>query len=50
MDEATLSEWNFDGCAISGEMKGKCLNRIDALKDFWFDWQHYHPNTEIYRH
>jgi len=49
-DAATLSQWNFDGCAISGEMKGKCLNRIDALKDFWFDWQHYHPNTGIYRH
>lgn len=49
VDEGTLSEWSFEGCAISGEMKGKCLDRIDALKDFWFDWQHYHPNTAIYR-
>jgi hypothetical protein len=49
-DAATVSEWNFDGCASSGEMRGKCLTRIDALKDYWFDWQHYHPHTEIYQH
>jgi hypothetical protein len=31
-------------------MNGQCLTRIDALKDFWFDWQHYHPDSSIYRH
>jgi hypothetical protein len=50
LDSNTLSEWNFEGCAISGAMKGKCLERIDAIKDFWFDWQHYHPKSTIYRH
>jgi hypothetical protein len=23
---------------------------FDVLKDFWFDWQHYHPNSDFYRH
>jgi hypothetical protein len=46
----TLSKWGFDGCALTGDRRGYCLTRIDALKDFWFDWQHYHPNTDFYRH
>ena len=50
VDASTLSQWNFDGCAIAGEMKGQCLSRVEALKDYWFDWQHYHPKTGIYRH
>jgi hypothetical protein len=50
LDGTTLSEWSFDGCAISGKMKGRCLTRIDFLKDYWFDWQHYHPQSAIYRH
>jgi Protein of unknown function (DUF3179) len=50
VDDATLSGWTFDGCSVSGEMKGQCLTRIDALKDFWFDWQHYHPHSGIFRH
>jgi hypothetical protein len=49
-DATTLSEWTFDGCATSGEMKGQCLPRIDSLKDYWFDWQHYHPHTGIFQH
>jgi hypothetical protein len=50
LDSNSLSEWTFEGCAVSGGMKGQCLQRIDALKDFWFDWQHYHPDSSIYRH
>jgi hypothetical protein len=50
LDSNTLSDWSFDGCAVSGDKKGQCLARIDALKDFWFDWQHYHPQSGIYRH
>jgi hypothetical protein len=49
-DAATLSQWDFDGCASSGELKGQCLTRIDSLKDYWFDWQHYHPQSRIYQH
>jgi hypothetical protein len=50
LDSDSLSDWSFEGCAFSGPMKGQCLRRIDALKDFWFDWQHYHPDSSIYRH
>ena len=50
LESTTLSEWGFDGCAISGSMQGRCLGRVNSLKDFWFDWQHYHPESDIYRH
>jgi Protein of unknown function (DUF3179) len=49
LEATSLSEWDFDGCALNGDMKGQCLARIDALKDYWFDWEHYHPKTGIYR-
>ena len=44
----TGTEWNFDGVAISGELAGKKLQKLVILKDFWFDWLNYHPNTSIY--
>ena len=50
VDDATVSNWTFDGCAISGEMNGQCLTRIYFLKDYWFDWQHYHPQSGIFQH
>jgi Protein of unknown function (DUF3179) len=49
IDNITASEWNFQGCAISGPAQGKCLDRINALKDYWFDWRNYHPQTTIYK-
>lgn len=49
IDPATASEWNFQGCAISGAAQGKCLDRVPALKDYWFDWRNYHPETSIYK-
>jgi hypothetical protein len=50
LDSATASEWNFQGCAISGPSQGKCLDRVPSLKDYWFDWRNYHPGTTIYKH
>jgi len=50
LDAATASEWNFQGCAVSGPAQGKCLDRVPALKDFWFDWRNYHPDTTVYKH
>ena len=50
LDTTTASEWNFQGCAISGPSQGKCLDRIPALKDYWFDWRNYHSDTTIYKH
>jgi hypothetical protein len=48
IDAPTGSEWNFQGCAISGQQKGQCLERIPAVKDYWFDWRNYNPQTTIY--
>jgi hypothetical protein len=49
MDDRTGSEWNFQGCATSGKSKGVCLEAIPMLKDYWFDWRNYHPQTSVYR-
>ena len=48
MDDTTGSEWNFQGCATSGKSKGLCLEAIPMLKDYWFDWRNYHPQTSVY--
>jgi hypothetical protein len=48
MDAATGSEWNFQGCAISGKGKGLCLEPVEVIKDYWFDWRNYNPSTTIY--
>jgi hypothetical protein len=49
IDDATGSSWNFQGCAVSGKSQGKCLERVEVIKDYWFDWRHYNPTTSIYR-
>ena len=48
MDAATGSEWNFQGCAVSGPSRGVCLERIPMLRDYWFDWRNYNPRTSVY--
>jgi hypothetical protein len=48
MDSQTGSEWNFDGCAVNGKSAGQCLTLVPAVKDYWFDWRNYHPDTSIF--
>jgi hypothetical protein len=48
IDSATGSGWTFKGCAVMGPAKGQCLRPLPALKDYWFDWQLYHPNTTVH--
>jgi hypothetical protein len=48
MDSKTGSRWDFSGVAISGSLQGKQLRQIYSLKDYWFDWKNYHPQTLIY--
>jgi hypothetical protein len=48
MDAATGSRWNFAGCAVAGKLRGTCLHRVDVIKDYWFDWRNYHPQTSVY--
>jgi len=50
MDSVTSSLWDFQGCAFQGSAKGKCLEPVYILKDYWFDWHTYHPDTLLYRH
>ena len=47
-DSETGGEWNFEGCAVSGPLKGKCLAPVRIVKDYWFDWREYHPKTTLY--
>jgi hypothetical protein len=49
LDSATASAWDFRGCATSGPERGTCLEPVGVLKDYWFDWRNYHPDTTVYR-
>lgn len=44
MDSILGVKWNFQGCSPSGV----CLEPINLIKDYWFDWRHYHPNTTVF--
>jgi hypothetical protein len=48
VDLQTGSEWNFEGIAINGELKGKELIRLPYDEGFWFEWVTFHPKTEVY--
>jgi len=48
IDKQTGSEWNFEGMAINGQMKGKQLTRLPYDEGFWFEWIAFHPKTELY--
>jgi hypothetical protein len=48
-DTETGSEWDFKGCATTGEFAGQCLKPLDANKDYWFDWMNHHPSTAVFR-
>lgn len=48
MDADTGSRWDFEGCAVEGKLKGRCLKQVNAIKDYWFDWRNYHADTSVY--
>ncbi len=48
VDTISGSHWNFRGCATEGPMKGACLNPIEIIKDYWFDWREYNPETTVF--
>ncbi len=49
IDAETGSVWDFTGTAIRGELSGKRLTKIQLIKDYWFDWKTYNPDTAVYR-
>ena len=48
IDAETGSVWDFTGTATSGALAGRRLARIQPVKDYWFDWRKYHPETGVY--
>ena len=48
IDKQTKSEWNFEGRAINGQLKGKQLVRLPFDEGFWFEWVAFHPKTGLY--
>ena len=47
-DGETRSDWDFTGRAVAGALAGRQLKKIPLLKDYWFDWKIYNPQTTIY--
>jgi hypothetical protein len=48
-DAETSSVWSFSGCATQGARTGECLEALSVVRQYWFDWQLYHPATKIFR-
>jgi hypothetical protein len=48
IDRRSGSEWNLEGIAIEGPMKGKQLSRLPFDEGFWFQWVAFHPETDVY--
>jgi hypothetical protein len=48
IDTETQSEWDFSGTAISGPLQGTKLTRLQVYSDYWFDWNHFHPDGLVY--
>ena len=48
VDDRTGSEWDFSGEAVDGALRGRKLEKVSVLEDYWFDWKTYHPDTSIY--
>ena len=48
LDAETGSAWDFTGAATDGALKGRRLARVQPVKDYWFDWKKYHPETGVY--
>lgn len=48
IDAETATVWDFTGKAVSGASAGKQLKKVLVLKDYWFDWKIYHPDTAVY--
>jgi hypothetical protein len=48
IDTETGSAWDFTGAATNGALAGQRLARVQPVKDYWFDWKKYHPETGVY--
>ena len=48
VDAETATVWDFSGKGVSGALTGKQLKSVQVLKDYWFDWKIYHPDTLVF--
>ena len=48
IDAETGTTWDFSGRATIGPLAGEQLQKISTLKDYWFDWRTYNPQTSIF--
>ena len=48
-DAKTGSTWDFTGRAVAGPLAGRELKKVAVLKDYWFDWKAYNPQTLAYK-
>jgi len=48
LDSTSGSQWDFSGVAVRGPWAGRRLEKVAILRDYWFDWRTYNPQTAIY--
>ena len=49
IDDETGTRWMaFAGRAIEGQLAGETLDRVLSHLSFWFAWNDWHPETELY--
>ncbi len=47
-DAQTGSRWRaVSGECVSGELKGKRLDRLNGLSGFWFAWTRFYPDSDV---
>ncbi len=44
-DATTHSVWDATGLCVSGSLKGRQLEPIQAYQEFWHSWNMFHPKT-----
>ena len=48
-DAETGTQWNgLTGEALEGPLTGETLTRVKSTSSFWFGWNDWYPNSEIY--
>lgn len=47
-DGTSGSTWDFSGTALDGPLAGQKLQPLGVIKDYWFNWKHYHPDGRLY--
>lgn len=48
VDRESESTWSLTGRAVDGPLDGEALDPVAHLDTFWFAWQVYHPESEVY--